>query len=104
MLDGSHPIGGNSTHPIYHDDEFKATSSVKQCPALAHRIHDPIVGETVVLWADPQYRIFQIFTGSRETFPEHWNAIALEPMSGLANAYNNGDHWSVLSAQETFEG
>ena len=42
--------------------------------------------------------------GGRETFPEHWSAIALEPMSALADAYNNGDGLTVLSSQETFTG
>jgi len=97
-------IGGSSDKPTYLDDEFKATASVHDCPRLANLIIDPVVGEAVALWGDPQYRVFQIFTGGREVFPEHWSAVAMEPMSALANGYNNHDGVTVLSAQQTFEG
>ena len=33
-----------------------------------------------------------------------WDAIAMEPMSGLADAYNNGKGLRVLAAGERFVG
>ena len=72
------------------------------------------------MWQDSNYRFNQIFTGSkekwcvRETDAGYWvalchvcrgdDAIAFEPMSAKADAFNNYDHLSVLSDGETFDG
>ena len=32
------------------------------------------------------------------------NAVAIEPMSGMADAYNNHDHLSTLSGEENWTG
>jgi len=52
--------------------------------------------------ADNHHRIFQIFTGSTELWGEQ--SIVIEPMTGLADAYNNHDNLVILSAGETFAG
>ena len=109
-FDGNTPIGGDEDVPTYMDDEFKSTlaqtalSTATACgPYIRHRIHD-VGGDksTIVLWADRQHAVTQIFTGSQELWG--WKAIALEPMSALADAYNNGDGLTVLWPGETFEG
>ncbi len=43
-----------------------------------------------------------IFTGSSSLFQE--NAVAIEPMGGMADAYNNHDHLSVISGGEIWKG
>ena len=109
-FDGSTPIGGDEERPSYMDDEFKSTlaqkalSTAAVCgPYIRHRIHDAGGDKsTIVLWADRQHAVTQIFTGSQELWG--WSAIALEPMSALADAYNNGDGLTVLWPGETFEG
>lgn len=105
----SFTIGGTAHRPTYMDDEF-----VVSTPTIAFRhCADPMNfeqeivdeggdGDTTVLFADRQHRVWQIFTGAKETWG--WDAIALEPMSGLADAFNNGEGLKVLNAGETFEG
>jgi len=111
FIDGKSSIGGTDSKPTYYDDEFKslATGTLfcgsNTSSMLEHTVFDPATKAKVVLFADrSQYRAVQIFTGARETFPEQWSAIALEPMSALADAYNNGDGLTILSAGETFQG
>ena len=91
------------------DDEFVSTSPViafRHCPDPMNFEQEIIDeggdGDAIVLFADRQHRVWQIFTGAKEGWG--WDAIALEPMSGLADAFNNGDGLKVLSAGEVFEG
>ena len=104
-------IGGSRALPTYMDDEFVATTPTAAfrhgCARDANNFEQRIVdeggdGDAAVLFADRQHRVYQIFTGAKEGWG--WDAIALEPMSGLADAYNNGDGLRVLAAGEAFEG
>jgi galactose mutarotase-like enzyme len=102
-------IGGTAQTPTYMDDEFVSTSPViafRHCPDPMNFEQEIIDeggdGDAIVLFADRQHRVWQIFTGAKEGWG--WDAIALEPMSGLADAFNNGDGLKVLSAGEVFEG
>jgi len=108
-FDGETPLGGTETVPTYMDDEFKSllpnsASVIAACGLwYKQRIHDQGGDKaTLVLFADRQHPVFQIYTGARETWG--WKAIALEPMSALADAYNNGDGLTVLWPGEVFEG
>jgi aldose 1-epimerase len=102
-FDGIKTLGGNQTHPTYYDDEFKAILPVSMCNGITNRIHDPISKDTAVLHTDSNFRVFQIFTGGMTKFDPPLSAIAMEPMSALADAFNNGDHLSVLSAGEVYQ-
>jgi len=106
-FDGATPLGGSVSVPTYMDDEFTATAA-RACTsglraggaAITQRIIDG--NESTVLAADaPPFRTWQIFTGAKEGWG--WDAIALEPMSGLADAFNNGDGLTVLNEGEAFE-
>ena len=55
-----------------------------------------------VLWQDSAFAYNQIFTGSRELWGDQ--AVAFEPMSAKADAFNNHDGLSVLSDGETWQG
>jgi len=46
--------------------------------------------------------VYQIYTGAREK--SGVNGLVLEPMSALADAYNNGDGLTVLWPGDTFDG
>jgi len=101
-FDGTTPIGGHSTAPTYYDDEYKAVKTRHQCPYIEHRIVDPLTQQTIVLWQDNSWRVSQIFTGSMSRWGD--SAIALEPMSGLADAFNNHDQLTILSGGELWDG
>lgn len=101
-FDGTTPIGGTLTNPTFYDDEYKILSSPNDCAMLHTKLYDPDQKETVVLWQDNNFRFVHIFTGSMSFFQE--NAIAIEPMSGMADAYNNHDHLSVVSGDEIWKG
>ena len=81
----------------YWDDGFKAIASTKAVPTLETRVIDS-TGDTTVLWQDSELRFLQVYTGLREQ-----GAIAVEPMSGQTDCYNNGDVLIVLQAGEVWE-
>ena len=111
-FDGSHPIGGNRTHPTYYDDEFTSTlptpvpcsvrtgDGVLRPNSISHSISDG-AGTVSLAGQGLAAHTWQLFTGAREGWG--WDAIALEPMAGLADAYNNGADLSVLQPGELFE-
>ncbi|MEM7077585.1 MAG: hypothetical protein AAF513_03050 [Pseudomonadota bacterium] len=107
----SHPTGrsepstdftqGRSLGHNYWDDGFKAIASTLAVPQLETSLSDSAAdGEDslVVLWQDAQCRFIQVYTGLRER-----GAIAIEPMSGQTDCFNNGDGLVVLQAGETWE-
>lgn len=102
-FNGTQPIGGTATNPTFYDDEFKpAQPNNLVCEIIETRLYDEPTQQTVVLWQDPNYRLVHVFTGSEASF--HQDAVAIEPMSGMADAYNNHDHLSILSGGETWSG
>jgi len=101
-FDGHTPIGGTKSNPTYYDDEYKAASSQQKCDVISTTLFDPLTNQTMVLWQDNSFRVTQIYTGSMSTVGE--SAVAFEPMSGLADAFNNHDHLAVISAGEQWDG
>ena len=102
-LNGSQPIGGTESNPTFFDDEFKPVQPYNpECGVIETRLYDQPTKQTVVLWQDASFRLVHVFTGSESLF--HQDAVAIEPMSGMADAYNNHDHLSVLSGGETWSG
>lgn len=97
-FDGNTPIGGNATNPTSYDDEYKATMPPSVCNEIKTKLHDPGTDKTIVLYQSPEMRFIQVFTGLTGT-------IAIEPMSGMADAFNNHDHLTILSgAGGTWQG
>lgn len=99
---GSDAIGGNTSVPTYMDDEVKA---LRACPGsedsfFATRLVDPVLSDTTVLLHDHSFRYLQIFTGAKATWGA--DAVVLEPLSAMSDAYNNHDGLHVISAGETF--
>lgn len=97
-FDGNTPIGGTPGHPTFYDDEYKAVDSLLVCGQLKTKLHDVEGGKTVVLYQSQNMRLVHVFTGYLEE-----GSIAMEPMSGMADAYNNHDHLSVLSGGELWK-
>ena len=57
-------------------------------------------GRSVSLWQDEHCRYVHVFV--TDTFPGRTRAVALEPMTGPANAFNSGDGLAWLPAGESF--
>jgi len=102
-FDGTSPIGGAACDPTYWDDEFKATASTTTCPRLTVKVMDKQdATEAKVLWMDSNFRWVQVFTGTRRVFGE--NGIAVEAMSGQADAFNNDEGLVLLEPGESWQG
>jgi aldose 1-epimerase len=57
-------------------------------------------GRSVSLWQDEHCRYVHVFVTGK--FPGRTTAVALEPMTGPANAFNSGDGLGWLPAGESF--
>ena len=99
-FDGNNPIGGTPSNPTVYDDEYKATST-REFQVIKTKLLDPVSKKTVVLSQSPNMKFVHVFTGSTAGFGE--GSIAMEPMSGMADAYNNHDGLSILSGEEIWE-
>ena len=117
LFDGNTSLGGTAAKPTYFDDEYTSTLAANplvprpRFDAHGRRCGPPgditnviIDGDeqTVVVGEGMQFQTWQIFTGAKEGWG--WDAIALEPMSGLADAFNNGKGLTVLMPGEAYEG
>ena len=76
-------------------------------PAHRHfetRLIDPGTAQSVVLEHDEEMRYLQIFTGAMASFPDTpIDAVVLEPLSAMSDAYNNHDGLHVISPGETYQ-
>ena len=97
LFDGKSPIGGNNTNPTFYDDEFKSLGSGLGFKGARTKLYDTDTEQTVVLWQDEFFNFVHVFTGNVE-------GVAIEPMSGMADAYNNHDGLAVISDGETWSG
>lgn len=95
-FDGHTPIGGTASNPTAYDDEYKATLPPSECSQINTKLYDPDTRKTVVLYQSANMRFLQVFTGLL-------GSVAIEPMSGMADAFNNHDHLSVLSGLEEWQ-
>ncbi len=101
-FDGSTPIGGSSTEPTFYDDEYKSITPPPSNGFITTKLHDSASDKTIVLSQSPNMRFVHVFTGSTTGFGE--GSVAIEPMSGMADAFNNHDHLTILSGQGTWQG
>uniref|UniRef100_A0A7S3EQS1 Uncharacterized protein n=1 Tax=Haptolina ericina TaxID=156174 RepID=A0A7S3EQS1_9EUKA len=113
-LNGSLPIGGRPTEPSYMDDEVKVTTPLTSGIAAVRkrgipsfwdrgdvfktRLHDPVDDATTVLWHQSAY--LQVWTGALSAFGV--DAVVLEPLSAMSDAFNNHDGLHMLSAGQSF--
>ena len=99
-FDGSKPIGGSPSSPTFYDDEYKSLSSGSLCSSTTQTIiNDQDSGQAVVLWQDFDNRFVHVFTGYTDE-----GSVAVEPMSGMADAFNNHDGLSTISDGQSWEG
>lgn len=104
IFDGSQPIGGTENDPTFYDDEYKALTGPLTCGLGTQnvKLYDPPTNQTIVLWYDDAFHYIHIFTGSMSALNE--DSVAIEPMSGMADAYNNHDGLTIISDGETWTG
>jgi len=101
---GSAPIGPSSEPsvpgPLYMDDEVKALTDPGE--GFTTALVDPATSQSVLLHHDSAMRYLQIFTGAMASFPDDVDAVVLEPLSAMSDAYNNHDGLHIVSAGETY--
>ena len=99
-FDGTKPIGGTPGNPTFYDDEFKSLKSGSMCNSPVETvINDVKSNQSVVIWQDFANHIVHVFTGYTDE-----PSVAVEPMSAMADAFNNHDGLSTLSDGESWKG
>jgi aldose 1-epimerase len=91
---------GRKVADIDLDDAFGDVTSVNQVTAVLTAPD----GRSVALWQDENFPYVQIFTTRK--FPRgtgHVTAIAMEPMTAPANAFNSGQSLKWLNPGETWQ-
>lgn len=88
------PLGDN-----FWDDGFKSVSPAAKVGTLETKIVDTASGDAAVMWQDAQHRFIQIYTGQAAA-----GVVAVEPMSGSTDCFNNSDGLIVLQAGEEWSG
>ena len=98
------PIGGSPTNPTYFDDGYVTlqASALANCSQTVHTVYDAVTREFSLLFMEAQFRYIQVYTGSASSWGEQ--AIAVEPMSGETDAFNNHMGLTTLHAQERWRG
>ena len=76
------------------------TSACNPETGFRHTLRDPASGVATTLHVSKEFRFLQIFTGAKATWGT--DAVVLEPLSAMSDAYNNHDSLHVISAGEMF--
>eukprot|EP00118_Oscarella_pearsei_P004657 m.20221 g.20221 ORF g.20221 m.20221 type:complete len:359 (+) comp27991_c0_seq2:317-1393(+) len=95
-------IGGTAEEPTAYDDGYKPTEGPSIVPRYETRLRDLSTEETIMMWQDRGFHYIQVYTGARTAFGV--NAVAVEPMAGMTDCYNNHDGLIILSGNETWHG
>jgi aldose 1-epimerase len=91
-LRGGRQVGGLDIDSAYTDLEFDGG-------VARHTLRAPD-GRSVSLWQDENCRYVHVFVTTN--FPGRAKAVAIEPMTGPANAFNSGDGLRWLAPGEEF--
>ena len=83
--------------PAYHDDEYKA---LQPCESnlLRTTLTDPVTDEVTILTHESRY--IQVWTGALSTFGV--DAVVLEPLSAMSDAFNNHNGLHILDSGEEY--
>ncbi|CAH0308599.1 hypothetical protein SRABI128_04425 [Microbacterium sp. Bi128] len=91
-LRGGRPVGTLDLDSAYTDLEFDGG-------VARHTLRSPD-GRTVSLWQDASCGYVHVFVTTE--FPGRSKAVAIEPMTGPANAFNSGEGLRWLAPGEQF--
>ena len=91
---------GNATVPTYHDDEYKALQpNNKKCEGMFRTVlTDPVTDDVTILSHESHY--IQVWTGALATFGV--DAVVLEPLSSMSDAFNNHNGLHILDSGESY--
>lgn len=95
---------GTAAVPTYHDDEYKALQpSNKACGLngggrFRTKLTDPVTDYVTILSHESHY--LQVWTGALATFGV--DAVVLEPLSSMSDAFNNHNGLHILDSGETY--
>ncbi|MHC6591028.1 aldose 1-epimerase family protein [Arthrobacter sp. C152] len=101
-----------SSAPVEGDSDFRsggriadlaidvALTDLRYDAGRARHVLAAADGSQVVLWQDEACRYVHIFVST--VYPGRTRAVAVEPMTGPANAFNSGDGLRWLAPGETF--
>ena len=91
---------GNETVPAYHDDEYKALQpNNEECEGMFRTVlTDPVTDYVTVLSHESHY--IQVWTGALATFGV--DAVVLEPLSSMSDAFNNHNGLHILDSGESY--
>lgn len=96
------PLGGTKEDPAPWDAGFKATATHYDCPVLKTEVYDPTVGDSSVLWMNSaDFKWVQVFTNGAKYLGQ---VVAIEPMSGETDAFNNHEADLLLQAGQRWQG
>ena len=91
-LRGGRQVGGLDLDSAYTDLKFDGGTA-------RHTLRAPD-GRSVSLWQDENCRYVHVFVSTK--FPGRAKAVAIEPMTGPANAFNSGDGLRWVAPGEEF--
>lgn len=94
---------GTAAVPTYHDDEYKALQPSNEACGLSGgkfktKLTDPMTDYVTILSHESHY--LQIWTGALATFGV--DAVVLEPLSSMSDAFNNHNGLHILDSGETY--
>jgi galactose mutarotase-like enzyme len=98
--------------PTYHDDEYKALQPSNKACGLNNlgskqlngggrfrtKLTDPVTDYVTILSHESHY--LQVWTGALATFGV--DAVVLEPLSSMSDAFNNHNGLHILDSGETY--
>lgn len=95
----------NCSGIVTDKDKYKDTMSIQLGKAILDDAYK--VNSHMAELLTPEYKV-KLQTASKENYlqiytPEHTNSIAIEPMVGVSNSFNNNIGLSVLRPKEIFE-
>ena len=92
---------GSAAVPTYHDDEYKALQPDNEmCSGGGFRttLTDPVTGYVTIMSHESKY--IQVWTGAKTTFGV--DAVVLEPLSSMSDAFNNHNGLHILDSNESY--
>lgn len=94
------PIGGTFENPTAYDDGSK---SVLPIQSITTTVLDPLtMDQTILVQNGYSFPFVHVFTGSASIWGVQ--SVAVEPMSGMADCFNNKNDMIVLDSSQSWEG
>lgn len=94
------PIGGTFENPTAYDDGSKPVLPIQ---SITTTVLDPLtMDQTILVQNGYSFPFVHVFTGSASIWGVQ--SVAVEPMSGMADCFNNKNDMIVLDSSQSWEG